>query len=48
MRAWGLAASSSAMVFLTWAWGGESRPDSSHAVHTLGAQGCEHLPPERF
>jgi hypothetical protein len=48
MRGTGLAAFWPAMVFLTWAWGGESRPDSSHTVHTFDAQGREHLPPERF
>lgn len=48
MRAWGLAASGLAMVFLTWAWGGENRPDSSHTVHSFDAQGREHPPPERF
>jgi len=45
MRRLELAAFPLALPFLTWA-SGESRPDSSHAVHTFDAQVCELLPPE--
>jgi hypothetical protein len=47
MRGWRLAAFPLALPFLTWA-NGESRPDSSHTVHTFDAQVCELLPPEGF
>jgi hypothetical protein len=36
-----------ALPFLTWA-SGESRPDSSHAIHTFDDQVCELLPPGGF
>jgi hypothetical protein len=47
MRGWGRAAFWLALPFLAWA-SGESRPDSSHAVHTFDTQVCEHPPPEGF
>ena len=47
MRSWEFAAFPLALPFLTWA-SGESRLDSSHAVHTFDAQVCELLPPEGF
>jgi hypothetical protein len=47
MRRLEFAAFPLALPFLTWA-SGESRPDSSHAVHTFDDQVCELLPPEGF
>jgi hypothetical protein len=47
MRRLEFAAFPLALPFLTWA-SGESRPDSSHPVHTFDDQVCELLPPEGF
>ena len=47
MRRLEFAAFPLALPFLTWA-SGESRPDSSHAVHIFDGQVCELLPPEGF
>jgi hypothetical protein len=48
MRRWGLDALLRALLFLTWPCGGETRPHSSHAVHTFDNQVCEQLPSEGF
>ena len=47
MRGLEFAAFLLALPSLTWA-SGNSRPDSSHAVHTFDGQVCELLPPEGF
>ncbi len=46
MRRWGLAAFPLTLPFPPWTCGGDSRADTSHAVHAFPDQVCEHLPPE--
>ncbi len=48
MRHWELDPFPRTLLRLTWPCGGETRPHSSHAVHTSDKQACQHLPPEGF